>query len=55
MNVVVVEASLSGRSPGSVATAAEAALGYGFTDFNGKEPTSLREQKGSPRAFFKKG
>jgi NAD(P)-dependent dehydrogenase (short-subunit alcohol dehydrogenase family) len=40
---------------GSVVIAAEAALGYGFTDFNGKQPTSLREQKGSPRSFFKKG
>jgi len=40
---------------GNVVIAAEAALEYGFTDFNGKQPPSLREQKGSPRPFFKKG
>jgi NAD(P)-dependent dehydrogenase (short-subunit alcohol dehydrogenase family) len=39
---------------GSVLIAAEAALEYGFTDFNGKQPRSLREQKGSPHPFFKK-
>jgi hypothetical protein len=33
---------------------AEAALEYGFKDFNGKQPPSLREQKGSPRPFFTK-
>jgi NAD(P)-dependent dehydrogenase (short-subunit alcohol dehydrogenase family) len=37
---------------GSVVIAAEAALEYGFKDFNGKQPPSLREQKGSPRPFF---
>jgi NAD(P)-dependent dehydrogenase (short-subunit alcohol dehydrogenase family) len=40
---------------GKVVIAAEAALEYGFTDINGKQPQSLREQKGSPRPFFKKG
>jgi len=39
---------------GSVVIAAEAALEYGFKDFNGKQPASLREQKGSPRPFFAK-
>jgi NAD(P)-dependent dehydrogenase (short-subunit alcohol dehydrogenase family) len=39
---------------GKVVIAAEAALEYGFTDVNGKQPQSLREQKGSPRPFFKK-
>jgi NAD(P)-dependent dehydrogenase (short-subunit alcohol dehydrogenase family) len=39
---------------GSVVIAAEAALEYGFKDFNGKQPPSLREQKGSPRPFFAK-
>ena len=39
---------------GSVVIAAEAALEYGFKDFNGKQPPSLREQKGSPRPFFTK-
>jgi len=39
---------------GSVVIAAEAALEYGFKDFNGKQPPSLREQKGSPRTFFTK-
>jgi len=39
---------------GSVVIAAEAALEYGFTDFNGKVPPSLREQKGSPRPFSRK-
>jgi hypothetical protein len=39
---------------GSVVIAAEAALEYGFTDFNGKLPPILRGQKGSPRPFFKK-
>jgi hypothetical protein len=39
---------------GSVVIAAEAALGYGFKDFNGKQPPSFREQKGSPRPFFTK-
>ena len=39
---------------GNVVIAAEAALEYGFTDFNGKQPASLRERKGSPRPFFKK-
>ncbi len=39
---------------GNVVIAAEAALEYGFADFNGKQPRSLREQKGSPRPFFKK-
>ena len=38
----------------SVVIAAEAALEYGFKDFNGKETPSLREQKGSPRPFFTK-
>jgi len=37
-----------------LAIAAEAALDYGFKDFNGKQPPSLREQKGSPRPFFTK-
>ena len=40
---------------GNVVIAAEAALEYGFADSNGKRPASLREQKGSPRSFFKKG
>lgn len=40
---------------GSVVIAAEAALEYGFKDFNGKQPPSLRDQKGSPRPFFAKG
>jgi NAD(P)-dependent dehydrogenase (short-subunit alcohol dehydrogenase family) len=40
---------------GTVVIAAEAALEYGFADLNGKQPRSLREQKGSPRLFFKKG
>ncbi len=40
---------------GNVVIAAEAALEYGFVDSNGKQPASLREQKGSPRSFFKKG
>jgi NAD(P)-dependent dehydrogenase (short-subunit alcohol dehydrogenase family) len=39
---------------GSVVIAAEAALEYGFKDFNGKQPPRLREQKGSPRPFFTK-
>jgi NAD(P)-dependent dehydrogenase (short-subunit alcohol dehydrogenase family) len=39
---------------GSVVIAAEAALEYGFKDFSGKQPPSLREQKGSPRPFFTK-
>ena len=39
---------------GSVVIAAEAALEYGFKDFNGKQPPSFREQKGSPRPFFTK-
>ena len=39
---------------GSVVIAAEAALEYGYTDSNGKQPSSLREQKGSPRPFFTK-
>jgi hypothetical protein len=39
---------------GSVVIAAEAALEYGFKDFNGKQPPSLRERKGSPRPFFTK-
>ena len=39
---------------GSLLIAAEAALECGFTDFNGKQPPSLREQKGSPHPFFKK-
>ena len=38
---------------GSVVIAAEAALEYGFKDFNGKQP-SLREQEGFPRPFFAK-
>jgi len=40
---------------GNVVIGAEAALEYGFADSNGKQPASLREQKGSPRSFFKKG
>jgi hypothetical protein len=36
---------------GSVAIAA---LEYGFKDFNGKQPPSLREQNGSPRPFLTK-
>jgi len=40
---------------GNVVIAAEAALEYGFADSNGKQPASLREQKGSPRSFLKKG
>ena len=39
---------------GSVVIAAEAALEYGFKDFNGKQPRSPREQNGSPRPFFMK-
>jgi NAD(P)-dependent dehydrogenase (short-subunit alcohol dehydrogenase family) len=39
---------------GSVVIAAEAALEYGYRDLNGKQPLSLREQKGTPRAFFQK-
>jgi hypothetical protein len=39
---------------GNVVIAAEAALEYRFKDFNGKQPPSLREQKGSPRPFFAK-
>lgn len=39
---------------GSVVIAAEAALEYGFKDFNGKQPPSFREQMGSPRPFFTK-
>jgi hypothetical protein len=39
---------------GNVVIAAEAALEYGFTDLNRKQPPSLRELKGSPRAFFKR-
>ncbi len=37
---------------GSVVIAAEAALEYGYTDLDGKQPVSLREQKGDPRPFF---
>jgi hypothetical protein len=33
---------------GKVVIAAEAALEYGFTDVNGKQPRSLREQKALP-------
>jgi NAD(P)-dependent dehydrogenase (short-subunit alcohol dehydrogenase family) len=40
---------------GNVVIAAEAALEYGFADSNGKQPASLREQKGSPRSFLKRG
>ena len=40
---------------GNVVIAAEAALEYGFADSNGRQPRSLREQKGSPHPFFKKG
>ncbi len=40
---------------GNVVIAAEAALEYRFADSNGRQPASLREQKGSPRSFFKKG
>jgi NAD(P)-dependent dehydrogenase (short-subunit alcohol dehydrogenase family) len=40
---------------GSVVIAAEAALEYVFKDFNGKQPPSLREQKGSPRPFVQVG
>jgi hypothetical protein len=43
------------KKSGNVVIAAEAALEYRFTDFNGKQPPSLCEQKGSPRPFFKKG
>ena len=39
---------------GKKVIAAQAALEYGFKDFNGKQPPSLREQKGSPRPFFTK-
>ena len=39
---------------GTVVIAAEAALEYGFKDFNEKQPPSLREQKGFPRPFFTK-
>lgn len=37
---------------GSVVISAEAALEYGFKDFNGKQPSSCREQKGSPLPFY---
>jgi dehydrogenase/reductase SDR family protein 1 len=39
---------------GSAVIAAEAALEYGFKDFNGKQPPSFQKQKGSPRPFFTK-
>ncbi len=39
---------------GCVVIAAEAALEYGFTDFNGKQPPSFRKEKGSPHPFFQK-
>jgi len=38
---------------GSVVIAAKHP-GYGFKDFNGKQPPSLREQKGSPRPFLRR-
>jgi hypothetical protein len=38
---------------GSVVISAEAALKYGFKDFNGKQPPSLREQKVSAPVFTK--
>jgi NAD(P)-dependent dehydrogenase (short-subunit alcohol dehydrogenase family) len=49
-----VDPKLMSKS-GNVVIAAEAALEYGFADRNGNQPRSLREQKGSPRPFFKKG
>jgi NAD(P)-dependent dehydrogenase (short-subunit alcohol dehydrogenase family) len=39
---------------GGVVIAAEAALKYGYSDLNGKQPPSLRENQGSPRPFFTK-
>jgi NAD(P)-dependent dehydrogenase (short-subunit alcohol dehydrogenase family) len=39
---------------GGVVIAAEAALKYGYSDLNGKQPPSLREKLGSPRPFFVK-
>jgi hypothetical protein len=39
---------------GCVVISAEAALEYGYTDTNGKQPPILRQQKGSPTEFFKK-
>jgi NAD(P)-dependent dehydrogenase (short-subunit alcohol dehydrogenase family) len=37
---------------GTVVIAAEAALEYGYTDSNGKQPSSLRSTKGSPPVYF---
>ena len=39
---------------GRVVISAEAALEYGYTDTNGKQPLILRQQKGSPTEFFTK-
>ena len=39
---------------GQVVISAEAAMEYGIVDSNGKQPPAYREQKGSPRQFFKK-
>jgi hypothetical protein len=36
---------------GQVVIGAEAALDYGFTDINGKQPPSLRQERGSPRLY----
>src|SRR5260370_42349859 len=36
---------------GQVVIGAEAAVEYGFTDINGNQPLSLREQRGSPHPF----
>jgi hypothetical protein len=42
------------QKSGRVMISAEAAMEYGILDSNGKQPPSYREQKGSPRQFFKK-
>ncbi len=36
---------------GQVVIGAEAAIDYGFTDINGKQPPSLRQKLGSPRVY----
>jgi len=37
---------------GGVVIAAEAALEYGFKDFNGKQPPSIENRRGSSHPFF---